>query len=710
MKERGGLNILDALENLNTLVDADSLDEIEVTDEDLLIAHKGREEVESYWVKAGPDDQTLTAIKETFRTVHDYLHTFYAKMKKGGETKRLVEGINTIMVLVGEAAKNLDNLGTLFKQRVVEFVEYKELQNFYRNRVIKESFRAFASVPIPKEREETLAELPDMEDELQALLAEEVIEEVSGVHILNDLDVIKRDHLYELFYLKNEAGHNFYTYELARNIKLACDFGEFAREYFSEDPLLQIKNWEDKSLHLTAAVILKKCNRLIEKFYAESMQYKGMDVVVNVHNALMALMLAANPRNLIRQFALKGCHLYFQDFLTFLRLALLNREYQKFLLYSPPAGQPFFQVLLELVQTLCYQLYSLPPQNEELNHALRQIAQKHKHHPSKTLSEDIQQTFVAMSDVLKQHPNGPVFKAVDLIREEGGHLFDLLHQGNLPEKECTLTVDSQELGLVRIPSPTLQEVIHQAVITEEFKTYLHALDPKECLLLINHQDRTSWKEHARSLALEELSRQAEYAGVIKVVTLAKETDFYNQTGIYQSLNNAQAFIDQFYDHLSDEATGYYFSPQIKKALFPVWMNLLINQVHQTFFKGQETLSYLDRLSFIELVYHFITLKLIEMIKPANMAFCSKDGLDTSAAASVGFIALITQGKKWKEKEYDHINALLFGPTLMNRERVIHPELCERLVALITLLESKKHPLKEFVKLFEPSTLQCEVKF
>ncbi|MFC2049379.1 hypothetical protein ACFLR2_01745, partial [Chlamydiota bacterium] len=111
MKEKGGLSILDALENLNTLVDATSLDEIEVTDDDLLIPHKGEKEGgerEIYWVKAGPDDQTLTAIKETFLSVHAYLHTFYSKMKKGGDTKRLVEGINTIMVLVGEATKNLE--------------------------------------------------------------------------------------------------------------------------------------------------------------------------------------------------------------------------------------------------------------------------------------------------------------------------------------------------------------------------------------------------------------------------------------------------------------------------------------------------------------------------------------------------------------------------------------------------------------------------
>ena len=714
MKDKGGLNILDALENLNTLVDADSFDEIEVTNDALLVPHKGEKEGgvrEVYWVKAGPDDQTLTAIKETFRAVHSYLHTFYDTMKKGGDTKRLVEGINTIMVLVGEAAKNFDTLGTLFKERVAEFPEYKELQSFYRNHVIKESFRAFARVPIPHFQGEVLPEQKIAEEELQALLAEEHVEEIAGVHILNDLDVIKRDHLYELFYLKNEAGHHFYTYELARNIKLACDFGEFSEEYFGEDPLLQLKNWEDKSLHLMAGLLLNKCRRLVEKFYAGAMQYKEMEMVVGVHNTLMALMLASNPRNLIRQFALKGCHLYFKDFLGFLRTTLMNREYQKFLLYSPPAGQPFFNVMLELVQTLCYHLYTLPKQNEELTSALKQMVERKKHRPNKELSEEVLQAGNAINEILKKHPNGPVFKAVDLVREEGPSIFDPLHQGNLPDWEWSLISSDKEIEVLRIPCPTMQEVIHQAHVTEEFKTFLHELDAKERLLLLNYQDRTSWKEHARCVVLEELSRQAEFAEALDVVTLAHDTDFYNQTGIYQELEDAHAFIESFHEHLKDEATGYYFSPALKKILFPNWIQSLLHQVHKTCFDGKETLTFVERLDFIELVYHFISWKLIELVKPTHLGFCSKDGLDICSVASAGLIALlgIAHKKKWNEQDYDHLNTILFGPTLMQRERAIHPERFERLVSMIALLEAKENELKAFAPLFDKETWNWDIK-
>ena len=324
MSSKEGLSILDAVENLNKLVDADSLGEIEVTEDSLLISHKGEEAGglrEIYWVHAGSsDEQTYEVIKETFRSLLEHLQTSYQNQIKGGrDTKHFAEGVSTIMVLVGETTEKLNRFGTLFKDRITHLTEYKDLQDFYRNKVIKETFIEFIKKPISKERVELVKE-EVLEKELQELLGEkEKVQEISGVHILNDLEVIKRDHLYELFYLKNEAGHNFYTYHLARNIKVACNFGEYAKEYFGDDPLLQLKNWEDKELHLRARQILKVCNRKIERFYREAMKHKGMDVVVSLHNALMALMLASNPRNLIRQFSLKGCQFYFSDFLVFLR-------------------------------------------------------------------------------------------------------------------------------------------------------------------------------------------------------------------------------------------------------------------------------------------------------------------------------------------------------------------------------------------------------
>lgn len=699
-----GLNILDALENLNTLVDADSLAEIEVTDDAHLIPHKGEEEVkENYWVQAGPDTQTLDAIKETFRSVHEYLESFYQKKKKSGDTRQVVEGINTIMVLVGEAAKKMDRFGSLFKERVTDFEEYRELQDFYRNHVIKESFKEFA------QGAESGA---GIEDELKALLQQESeeVEEVAGVHILNDLDVVKRDHLYELFYLKNEAGHRFYTPDLARTIKLGCDFGEFAEEYFGDDPLLQIKNWEDRGLHILAEHLLKSCRLQINAFYKEALRYKEVAVVALVHKALMALMLAANPRNLIRQFSLKGCHRYFNDFLLFLRGALHDREFQKFLVYSVPQGKPFFHNLYDLIHLLCDHLYTIGPNRQELKLALKHQIEKVEPKKGKTLAEALLHANHALTELLKKHPNGPIFKVLDIIREEEEmRLFDPLMQGNIPDRAWLLQKKGKQITFLRMPCPTIQAVINKAYIIEEFKAFLRVLDNKERLLMVNFQDRTSWKEHARAIAIEDIGHQAEFVDGLDVVTLAKDTDFYNQMGIYQEQNEAEEFIRHFEEHLSDESTGYAFATDIKKEIFPDFTNQLLGLIHKTFFSSRKELNFVERLDFIELAYHFIVLKLIEITNPTYIAFTSKDGLDMEGTSSVGLIALlaIAHHKKWSDEEIDELNMLLFGPTLMNRERVIHSERFERLYTMVRLLEEKKSNLKAFASLFKKETLEWE---
>lgn len=705
MSSKEHLTIFEALENLNIIAEAETLDEIEVTEHAQLISHheKGEEEKgkEIYWVRASRDDLTVEAIKTTFRTVLDYLQSFYKKMKNAGDNQRLVEGVNTIMVLVGEAASKMDRFSSLFKMKISDLEEYKELQTFYRSKVIKETYREFAKVPVS----EDLTEDQLWEKEIEALIGKEEVQEIEGVHLLNDVETVKRDHLYELFYLKNEAGHRFYSYDLARNMKLACDFGEYAKEYFGDDPLLQIKNWEDKSLHLFAKHLLTSSKRWIGKFYKEALKHKEMDLVMTLHNAVMALMLSANPRNLIRQFSLKGCHRYFSDFLFFMRAVLVNRDYQKFLIYSPPASHPFFLDTMELIQSLCRDLFTIGADQTELTLALKEMIARSGVKTGRTLAERLKEAYVALSETLKKHPNGPLFKALDLIREEDEErIFDPFIQGNIPTNDGKVVIGEYEVDIVRFPCPVIQEFIHQAYVTEEFKTYLYACahpKHKRKHLLINFQDRTSWKEHARCKAIEELSRKAEFAEVLTVVTLAKDTDFYNQMGLYHDIGQAEEFLHHFKDHLGDESTGYAFPAHLKKMLFPDFINSLLTTIHKVFFDQKKTLSLRERLDFIELAYHFITLKLIESVGPNYLSLISKDSLDITGIATVGLSALlgIIQGKKWTEEEIDHLITVLFGPTLLNRERVIHPERFERLHDMISLLENKKDFWKAFKSLY-----------
>ena len=54
---------------------------------------------------------------------------------------------------------------------------------------------------------------------------------------------------------------------------------------------------------------------------------RGREIVKNINKAVMALMLAANTRHLLRSFSGKSCYQYFSDFLFYLRETLSCPDY-----------------------------------------------------------------------------------------------------------------------------------------------------------------------------------------------------------------------------------------------------------------------------------------------------------------------------------------------------------------------------------------------
>lgn len=698
LSPRESLTIESVLESLNTIVEADTLDDIEITDKGEMLKESG------LGVPAAANEQTLNAVRETFRIVYKYLQAYYKH--KNIDKEHLRERISTVMVLVGEAARKLEKFHKLFQDRIPKLPEYKQLQSFYRQQIAHETYKEFT---------EPLTEDEKWEQEIEEFLTSEHVEEQEGVHVLNDVEVVKNDHLYELFYMKNEAGHHFYTSELARSLKLACEFGKYAEHYFGDDPLLQIRNWEDKSLQVLAKKILKASRAALENYFRQALKYKEVPIVSALQKAIFALMMAANPKNLIRQFSVKGCGLYFQDFHNFLKETIASSEYRRFL-YSPPTTTPFFVDVMSLIHSLTWNFISLGPGRNELKNVLNEMTKRFDALKSKTLSEFLTLSQSAIAEVLSKHPNGPLFKALDLIREEDEtRSFDPFALNMLAGPEVTLKMGDKEINLLRMPSPTIQEFIDQAIVNDLFKDYLHAATLHKnsfYLLMFNLQDKTSWKEHARCKVLEEMARSAEFHDVFTVVTLAKDTEFYTQTGVYHDLSNASDFIDQFNEHLGDETTGYFFPPHLKKELFQGFISTLLQTVHEAFFSSKKELKLNERLDFIELVYHFIELKIVELENPTYFTLTSKDGLDITGTSAVGLLALISalQDKKWKEEEFSLINLILFGQTLLNRERAVHKERIDRLIDMVKVLENHRGQISKFEKLFKPEVLAAEISF
>ncbi|MCH9609071.1 MAG: hypothetical protein S4CHLAM45_08340 [Chlamydiales bacterium] len=620
---QSGLGILDAVENLNTLVDAESLNELEVVDDYRLVSHRGEEESE-YWIGAGGDEQTLEAIRETFRSIYAYLRASHAKIDTKWED---IEGINTVMVLVGEAAKKLERFGKVFRMNVLEFPEYQKLQKFYQTKLAGRFFR-------------------DLTDEVSS---------VEG-HLLNDLNVVLGDHFYELFYLKNEEGHSFYSGDLARKIKLVCDFGD--ANYFEDDPLMQVLSWQDWSTHLFARDIIATCKEDLERFYHQVSAGKKEPFITFLQKGIMALMFAANPRNLVRQFSSKGCGRYFYDYLNFIRMALHDRAYQRALVYGLAEDEPVMADALALISSLMVALYTLGPYCDELRGFLKSLIPREI---KGMLSEKLLLSYGALEEVLAHHPSGPLFKALDLIREEEPPEFDPLMQGNLPEVEVKLKRGNESIDFIRMGSPIKQHVIESAEMIEEFRCYLRSVGKKH--LLFNLQDPSAWQEEARCKAFDLLAQKAEFSDCLSIVPWEfEESDF---------------------------------------------TEALLAQISKTFFGNKKELNRGELKIFNAIARSFIQLKKIEQLHPRYVSFVSKDGLDDTAVATVSLLALLSIAKG-KVLDLEPLNALLFGPTLIHRERIILSEPFDQMVAMVQLLEKSGNYLKEFAHLFETFDYKIQI--
>lgn len=690
-----------AIANLSMLVDIELPFEISA-DEDKIVAKTEGSEISDFGHLSGRiqvPDRSVEAVKNTFKTILEYLRRIHQKQGGGKLDRSFVEGIQTIMVLVGEAANKMDKYTNLFRKvyggSITNLKEYKDLQDFYARTISKTSnealldldFSDFTSGPAVTDLTAEYSEI--LEQEKQAL---------------SEVEIVKNDTDYELFYLQREDGEKFYNSDLLRRIKAASGLSEFSGEFAGDDPFVQIKSWDDKRLQSCASQILKSIKSPMEIYYRSAFKIRDMDLVLMLNKALMGLMMAANPKNLLRHFSVKACSQYFKDFQMYFREALQSLDYHKLLEKPPKPSQVFLCSVLEVMHGICEGLFVHVFSSQEAVKGLQKLIEKGlvgKHPPLKNhlselaIAEFLEVDFKSLDSVLKQYPNGPLFKTLDLFLEGDVTGFDNLFLENLPYQYFSIDCEGLYTTNLRMPSPTSQMMINMAAVTDEFKGFLRDYSkgpiPKHHLI-INLQDRTSWKEHARCEVLEQLQHQAEFHNNLTVVTLTKETDFYYQLGPYQDLNQAKHFIGQFKEHLSSQQTGFYFPKKIEAGLFPSFIDNLLTAIHKVFFFNKNVLSRRQRLDFIEIAYLFIQCKLIELTNAYSFSFVCKDGIDTSAITAVQLFLFfkLLNGKEISVQEIEHVRFMLFSPALMIRERIVNGERFHRMLHMLKLVENEIH--------------------
>lgn len=725
------LSIIEAVETLSSIADLEFDREIgiaqrhEIVLQDEKIAYKT-----VHWLHEKDASETVTLVRDTFRVILHYLRHFYKKEYGFVTDPKTIEGIKTIMVLVGEAAKKLDKYTNLFQQAhqksITECKEYKQLQEFYLSKIARKIDEGvlgkwILGLSLSKIQRPTVVETT-------LIPATKEIKLPDTKHVFVDLESVKKDTEYELFFIRKEDGSRYFSPRLLRNIKLVCDFGSYFGERKGLDPLENVRQWLDRVLHDSARSIIKSLGHHLDHYYQELAQVSNQEIITSLNKTLIALMMSSHSNNLLRHDPLKCCAEYFDDFQLFLRETLQTSTYQRWLAYPPNANDVLAHDVLEMIQTMCRTLYSGLHGLEDLVSIVQSLIHESTHQQSPEHQKEVEFTkrkwnrlasdYSAMVKLLKRHPNGPLFKVLELLEANSYQFFDPLMQHNLPNSFFDLFISNKRVENLRFAAPVVQELITKAQVNDEFKGFLRSYQANEGThLLINLQDRTSWMEHARAVALEELQNHGDLKDVVRVVTLAADTDFYHQLAPYNQMNHADIFIEQFKEHLKGEGSGFYFPSTLNKEELNAFIDRTLKSIHKVFFSNKNVLLREHRLDFIEIFYLFLILKLIEMTQPTSFSLTCKDGIDIGPLHSAEmfiFLKMLNENTAWSEREMEYLNFMLYGPALLIRERVVLPERFNRMISAIKALENTQHELKdqfgayiqrEFGPLFKSPILQ-----
>jgi len=616
-----------------------------------------------HWISAKGGKDSVRRIRRLFQIIYDYVI----------DKEQDVEGIRAIMHLADQAAHKLDVLGII---KTEDLGEYRNLSDFYKKQIepkVDQAKLGMWMLALTK----------------NALEAKRPVR-LRGVHHqteLVDLEAVKSDKEYELFFLKKEDGTHFYNPRLLRSIQLVCHFGErFYDKRDDEDPFAQIGNWFQIRHQVIAKTLLESIKTQVSRFYRMTQKQRENDLVIAVKKCLMALMLASQSHE-----KGKNSDHYFVDFQKYFREILYSSEYHKLIHYSAKTKNAVGKCLEDLIQRIARGIYrEISLYKHLFPHVGRMIEEALKRNPNgdnHELWSILQRDYRALSKYAKGHVTGSLERLLEDLHTHPNPNFDPWMQRYTPSRLYRMKIDDKIADCLQMPSPIIQEFIHKAAVNEEFKNFIRGNAVDGSHLIFNMQDRTSWKEHARCKALEELQGQKPFQEQLHVVTFAKHTDFYHQTENYAKEHSAELFKNNLKEHLSDANTGFYF-PQELSILAWEHLDSLLDEIHTTYFSGKNVLTREQRLDFIEIAYLCLQMHLLAKLQPASFSFLCKDGVDEGAASAATFLAavkLLTPGQLTAE-DRNMINYVLHTPALLNRERVIQPGIFQRFINAVRTLE------------------------
>jgi hypothetical protein len=690
LKEKEDLSIVAAVETLSNIADLEF--------GSIMLDPRMKEEKKDpstivqtvRWLHQKNAERMNDIIREKFQIVLNYLKHFYRAEKERFARKESIEGIRTIMLLVDEAANNLDKYTSLFlgsqQKSVKNSKEFVGLCDFYKKKIIPIATHSSIASWIGSFPIETILE--------KAQKPAIKWTEIPALSVLSvELEGLKNDLDYELLFLRQPDGTRFFAPKFLRTLKLASDV-----EGVSSAQNIEI---EKEISALAGAQISSEIRYLLGEVYPLMDSFFHMAGKANEHQAYLNLyqtcvaLIAASVQAIRQptQTDKKGVFEYFHDFSVFLKEEFHFPEFQRLMTYPPHNEYSWEYSVFRLIQAFSSAIVAGAPLSPEFVQGIKGLvsqalarAAEQVAIPDGTVSRQLTMENSALRLFFKELKNTTLSRLIHMFEGEGWTVFEPLLGESIPTHLFDLSWRGALIPVVRLPSPTSQEYINKASISDVFQLAIHRhLSQKKACLIINLQDRTSWKESARALAIEEFCSKGEKDERLFVLTQNRGGDFYLQAAEYANMHSAPEFKEALLSHLTEPGSGAFWPLEEN---FTHELKSLIDSIHTLVFGEKNVLSRERRLEFIELTYTIMMLRAIGSCHPDVIFVSCKNGLDvtiSSICSLFSFLSLIRQNS-FSQDDVDWLRAILFGLVLVKRQRLIFPDRQERVCKFIQFLE------------------------
>ena len=261
--------------------------------------------------------------------------------------------------------------------------------------------------------------------------------------------------------------------------------------------------------------------------------------------------------------------------------------------------------------------------------------------------------------------------------------YDAHRLGDTPSMLFEISFEGKKTQFIRTPAVTMDikrdsRFLLEAAVVPEF---LGILDNKEPYLYVNLMDRTIDSEKIRSAAIEKLQDEHPSKN-FHLITLDKDTSFYNQTGTTQSLD-ALEFKTKFLTHLFS-SPSFLWPPSLSTVDWKIKCHEVIDNIHIKLFAHRQNLSTSERRDFIEIAYYHFVKEAIKIIKPSTCNISCRSSVDRGPSMLAGFYTdhlLETQGILSSE-DCLKISAIALTPAILAQNRAPFKNRTNRLICAI----------------------------